>query len=348
MKEFVCALAAGLLALFPGRAVPDGEALQERILFWNLENFFDYHDGGGGESDRAFSARGERHWTRRRFYAKCNAVAKAVLWVASRQGGLPDVIALAEVENRFVLRKLLEETPLRKCDYRILHFDSPDPRGIDVALLYREQVFAVESARPVRVQGIGPGGDTLRTRDILSAVLLRKASGRRMALLVNHHPSKYGGGESGWKRRVAADQLRRTRDSLLSAGVTDIVAMGDFNDTPENPLFRILTGSGGFVNLAAPLSAQGRGTIRYNGRWELIDMFFVLPQRAAVSRMEILSVPFLTVHDRVHVGDKPLRTYVGPRYAGGVSDHCPILLQTRLPSGHGSAVPSGSSGKGLL
>ena len=102
--------------------------------------------------------------------------------------------------------------------------------------------------------------------------------------------------------------------------------MGDFNDTPDNEAFSIMSS---MDNLALPLYARGEGTIRYSGKWEMIDMFFV-PKEAAVpseSRaMEVLHVPFLTVRDNTHSGEKPLRTYSGPRYLGGVSDHCPILL----------------------
>ena len=110
---------------------PAGEV---SILFWNLENFFDWKAGNGGEE---FSSYGTRHWTKRKFEVKCNAVAKSLLWIADTEGGLPDIIGVAEVENRSVLQKLLEGTALRRAGYLIIHYDSPDPRGIDVALLYR-------------------------------------------------------------------------------------------------------------------------------------------------------------------------------------------------------------------
>ena len=109
-----------------------------RVLFWNLENFFDSRNDSTSVSDAEFSARGARHWNRKRFTAKNNAIAKGILWAASDQGGLPDVIGLAEVENAFVLRRLLQATALRKLDYGMVHFDSPDSRGIDVALRRRD------------------------------------------------------------------------------------------------------------------------------------------------------------------------------------------------------------------
>ena len=101
--------------------------------------------------------------------------------------------------------------------------------------------------------------------------------------------------------------------------------MGDFNDTPDAEAFTQLKEV--LVNVSEPLSAQGLGTIRFEGKWDLIDMFWVTPEMARNVSMEIVRVPFLTVRDNVHSGIKPLRTYSGPRYLGGVSDHCPILLK---------------------
>lgn len=104
--------------------------------------------------------------------------------------------------------------------------------------------------------------------------------------------------------------------------------MGDFNDTPDAEQFRMLDGL--LVNKAEGLHQRREGTIRYEGKWELIDMFMTSPSLAAESRMEIVRVPFLMTYEKKHPGDKPLRTYVGPRYTGGVSDHCPIVLRVHF------------------
>lgn len=304
------------------------------VMFWNLENFFDWRRDSLSlsESDAEFSSFGKRHWTRRKFMAKCNAVAKAVFWVNDTEGTLPDVIGVAEIENRFVLERLLKDTQLYKTDYRIVHFDSPDPRGIDVALLYRSSRLELLRSKPVRV---GSGEDPpFRTRDILLAEF-RRPGGDSVAFLVNHHPSKYGGKTSG-RREVALRCLRGTTDSLQKAGFMNIVAMGDFNDTPDNHAFGILTDGGEWplVGLAAPLAERGEGTIRYSGKWDLIDMFFVSRSIAGdgcrhIPEMKVLRVPFLMTRDNAHSGEKPLRTYSGPRYVGGVSDHCPIVVWIR-------------------
>ncbi len=295
-----------------------------RVMFWNLENFFDYRNDSTSVSDAEFSSFGERRWTRKRFNAKCNAIAKGILWAGSAEGGLPDVIGFAEVENAFVLRRLLQETALRKLDYEYVHFDSPDSRGIDVALLYRSSRLKLEDARPCH---LFQADTVMATRDIL----LCRFSGRfgPFSVLVNHHPSKYGGTTvSEPRRRLAVERLRFLADSLTALGENRIIATGDFNDTPANPVYKQLEPT--FVPQAVELFERGRGTIKFDGAWNLIDMFYVSPALSS-ARMSILYVPFLQVPDATHGGTKPLRTYTGPRYTGGVSDHCPVWLTVPLP-----------------
>ena len=295
-----------------------------RIMFWNLENFFDTRNGSLSASDEEFSARGARHWTKRRFQTKCNAIAKGVFWAGSREGGLPDIIGLAEVENEFALRRLLQTTALRKLDYQVVHFDSPDPRGIDVALLYRRERLTLVDSKPCHLYDRDSA--RMATRDILLC-RFKPALGREIAFLVNHHPSKYGGlEESEPRRRIAVERLRFLADSLQALDVRDIVAMGDFNDTPVNPVYKLLEPT--LINLATPLHQTGQGSIKYDGAWELIDLFFVTAGLAD-SEMKILQIPFLMIRDGGHAGTKPLRTYSGPRYLGGVSDHCPIWLDVK-------------------
>lgn len=286
------------------------------ILFWNLENYFDWRNDSTSVSDAEFSSRGARHWTRKRFLAKTNAIAKGILWA-----GAPDVIGLAEVENAFVLKQLLSETALRKLDYRIVHFDSPDPRGIDVALLYRSSRLVLADAAPCHL--FAEDSSVISTRDIMLARFIAPDGGD-IAFLVNHHPSKYGGtAVSEPRRQRAVLRLKQLADSLESVGITRLLAMGDMNDTPANPVFKLLEPT--LHNLAEPLHRQGEGTIKYDGAWELIDMFFASAP-ATVGPMQILHIPFLTTRDASHAGTKPLRTYSGPRYLGGVSDHCPIVI----------------------
>ena len=302
-------------------------------MFWNVENFFDWRNDSTTVSDAEFSAGGERHWTWRRFQAKANAFAKALLWIGSETGRLPDIVGLEEVENAFVLRQVLQKTALRKLDYKYVHFDSPDRRGIDVALLYRTSQLDLLSAKPCHLY---VADTVMATRDILLCVFRKDSAD--FAVLVNHHPSKYGGvAESEPRRRIAVERLRFLADSLAAAGVDRIIAGGDFNDTPDNPVFRLLEPA--LVPLYGELYRRGEGTIKYDGKWDLIDQIYISPAwfrgtgvpAGEFSRMRILRIPFLLTRDTSHSGEKPLRTYTGPRHTGGVSDHLPVLVEVVLP-----------------
>lgn len=297
------------------------------VMFWNVENFFDWRNDSTTVSDLEFSSAGERHWTWKRFQAKANAFAKALFWVEGETGRLPDVVGLEEVENAFVLRQVLQKTSLRKTDYKYVHYDSPDRRGIDVALLYRSSVLELIDSKPCHLYA----ADTvMATRDVLLCVFRRNSPDSTvMSVLVNHHPSKYGGAtESEPRRRIAVERLRFLADSLASLGIDRIIVGGDFNDTPDNPVFRLLEPA--LRPLHMELFRRGQGTIKFDGKWELIDHGYVSPAWSTPT-MRILRIPFLLTRDSAHSGEKPLRTYTGPRYTGGISDHLPVLLEVRFP-----------------
>ena len=320
MKKMICMIMLSILMKINGYTESNNKEML--LMFWNVENFFDYVDGGTGESDKEFSSFGGRRWSKRKFYAKCDAIAKSIFWAGEECGRMPDAIGFAEVENKGVLYKLLNSTLLRKYDYRIVHFDSGDRRGIDVALLYRESVFEKVS---VSLKVPEENGRKITTRDILQ-VCLKSGMGQNINLIVNHHPSKFGGaGASAARREAAMLALRQMCDSLVAVGEPHIVAMGDFNDNPDGNQFNMLDGI--LANMSESLYAQGLGTIRYEGRWDLIDMFLVSPDLAVSCRMDILQIPFIMTYEKKYPGFKPLRTYSGPRYIGGVSDHCPIILK---------------------
>ena len=296
------------------------------IVFWNLENFFDYQDDGTGESDTEFSSAGSRRWTSKRFYQKCNLVAKSLFWTGDKYGKMPDVIGVAEVENREVLTRMLSSTLLRKYDYKIVHRDSKDRRGIDVALLYRSSKFEL-----IDISYHTPyfNGEQMSTRDILNVRLRNISDGHIYDFSVNHHPSKYGGSKESESRRITVmEVLAGICDSLYThapeSKYKGIVAMGDFNDNPSGSQFDLLEGK--LKNACTDIYEKGEGSIRFEGRWDLIDMFWVSETMYSESTAEVLRIPFLMTRDRKHPGEKPLRTYSGPRYLGGVSDHCPVVL----------------------
>ena len=298
---------------------------QMLAMFWNLENFFDWTDNGTGESDAEFSSYGKKHWTRKKFYTKCDMVSKAIFKIGESHARMPDVIGLAEIENKGVLQKLLSSTLLRKCGYKIVHFDSRDRRGIDVAFLYREPLFELLSAS---LRTPEYNGEKLSTRDMLHISLKSMNNGVIFDFIVCHHPSKFGGEKASENRRYAAmESLKHMCDSLSGR---NLIVMGDFNDIPSAAQFGILEGV--LVNKAYDLFEAHKGTIRYEGKWELIDMFLVSPDMDSRTEMMIEEIPFLMVREGKHAGEKPHRTYSGPRYIGGVSDHLPVALSF-MPSG---------------
>ena len=297
----ILVLALSAVFSLPLPAWPDSLA----VMFWNLENFYDCTDSGMSGSDREFSPDGERRWTKSRYWRKCHGVAKTVLWIADRYGAAPGVIGVAEVENRSVMQSVIRGTVLRKYGYVQIHEDSPDRRGIDVALLYRSDLFSEICHKAVGVNR-DLDGNTLQTRDILYVCLECRSGGERLHFLVNHHPSKIGGKAD--RREAAMRRMLETADSLLSAGHERILAIGDFNDELWPP--------------------DGAGTLKYNGRWEKIDGFFSFGDFEI--REEVFVHPLLLTEDKVFGGMKPRRCFVGPRYEGGVSDHLPIILEILL------------------
>ena len=254
------------------------------LVSWNVENFMDYRGDTTGR------------YTRKRFYTKCNAVSKTIFLIADQQGRMPDAIALMEVGDRFVLQQLISSTPLRKLDYAITHFDSPDHRGIDCALLWRKSKLKLLRAAPRHLTD--SSGAILPTRDIL----LAEFDG--LDILVNHHPSKVGSGSSA-RRRTAMSVMTHLMDSLAAEGHRYIISVGDFNDDVwKDP--------------------HARGTIKYNGAWEKIDGYF---SRGELTVKEtVFDSPLLSEPDRTYGGTKPHRSFSGPRWLGGVSDHYPVLL----------------------
>ena len=293
------------------------EILLLLVMFWNVENYFDTYDNPS-TSDEEFTPTGDNRWSWKRFEKKRDDIAKTLLLAADEYGELPGIIGLAEIENSFVLQQLLEETLLARVGYKYIHKDSPDSRGIDVALLYREEKFKplhtkyIEASFPTRdvlyTKGVADGKDTLH-------------------IMVNHWPSKRGNeSSSGKKREYVSLMVSRTVDSILrSSPDANILLMGDFNDTPDSGPLQNL---GQLTNLAQ--KAKGaEGTYKYQHDWSIIDQILVSENMVARTgkRMDIFAPESLFTEDAAYMGIKPKRTYSGPRYLGGVSDHLPVLLK---------------------
>lgn len=299
------------------------------VAWWNVENLFDTRDDPHTNDDE-FTPTGERHWTRKKFDAKLQGLFKTITLM-----NMPDVVGLGEVENKYVLRELCKGTPLGQVGYRYVHYDSPDPRGIDVALLYRSDRFTVDSSRPISVSDSSIG---FYTRDIL-LVEGHTTDGDTVCLLLNHWPSKRGGEEADQHRIEIAQQLRELMLELQQQHPTAaIVAMGDLNSTSaEAPVAEGLGMGGdsisadGIRNLTLRLPRDW-GSYKYQGQWRYIDHVLLLaPEPWMVGELKLIRFDHLLTPDGNRPGVRPLRTYVGPRYTGGLSDHLPLLLRLKYP-----------------
>ena len=289
-----------------------GGVLSLFILFWNVECLFDPFNDPLKDDDE-FTPAAERHWTWSRFEKKRDGIAQTILAVADETDDLPALVGLAEVENRLVVSQLVRKTMLEELGYGYVHRESPDARGIDVALLYRKDLLQVAAVDSLRVPNVV-------TRDILYVKMLFQKRDS-LHVFVVHLPSKRGGEKASQGRRdAAAAVLQLAVDSLLAADPSRrIVVMGDFNDTD----CRVTGLAVPPFNGPKPVS----GTLRYHGRWEQIDWFFIAPALRDSAAMQIFAPPFLLEPDASYLGAKPRRTYLGPRYNGGLSDHLPIYMK---------------------
>jgi len=293
----------------------------------NCENLFDYYDDEG-KDDAEYLPEATRHWTKKRYWRKLNNIAQELL--STSDEGIPDLIALCEVENDSVLHDLTHRSLFRNAGYEYLMTSSPDLRGIDVALLYSPFSFAPIRSYPLRVtpiKGMRP------TRDILY-VCGETVSGDTLHVFVVHLPSRYGGERySRPFRQAATDRLCQSLDSITSLNPeAQILIAGDFNDGAESPALRQIC-QHGILNLTKDAKAQNgvRGTYRYKGEWESID--HILGSLYIYNKVDtafIHSLKFLLEDEKLYGGFRPRRTYNGMRYQPGYSDHLPLVVRLRL------------------
>lgn len=313
------------------------ESTRIDLLWYNVENLFDpFHDTL--KLDQEFTLTGARHWTWQKMERKIDGICKVI--VASGKFEPPMIVGLCEVENGLVLGQLVYKSPLSKFEYRIVHQESPDFRGIDVALLYRSKRLWLKNSRFIRSYEF----DDHPSRDILYAKFLVDGTDS-LHIFLNHWPSKYGGAlETEQARSYAATVLAMALDSVLSCdSMANIVVLGDFNDEPTNvAVQKILKArdlasqslKGNLVNISSLLYANGMGTHKYQGHWAVIDQ--VMVSKALFSEYNALHVSlnscrvfaprFLLEPDENYTGERPFRTFIGFRYHGGFSDHLPVLF----------------------
>jgi predicted extracellular nuclease len=306
------------------------------VVFYNVENLFDIINNQGAR-DGEFTPAGENKWTTERYLKKLNDIAKVLSSVNKNE--LPEIIGLCEIENRTVLNDLLKTESLKKGKYEVAHFESPDYRGIDCALLYRPDEFRLISKRPVRVSF--PDDPEYSTRDILY-VKGKTLNNEEFHIFVNHWPSRIGGLEETEKKRVAvAGILKSKTDSVLQQNPeANILIMGDMNDEPSNKsLSAVLgaknpeTGIAPLVNVMFPQHVEKNGSYNYRGNWNMLDNIIVSDDMLDGKGFRCIDRKGYVFHEpwmeyKAENGTvSPNRTYGGPNYYGGVSDHFPVYVK---------------------
>lgn len=313
------------------------------VAFYNLENLFDFEDDPiTFDDDR--TPTGKDHWTEEIYHDKLKNMAQVISEIgADVTGTSPVLIGVCEVENRRVLEDLINQEALSNKDYGIVHFDSPDRRGIDVALLYQKKLFIPTNyeAHELKIYDDNDVSKRIYTRDqlLVSGML----DGEKIHLIVNHWPSRSGGeARSRFKRIKAAKLNKQIIDSLFSEDpYAKIITMGDFNDDPTSPsLSKVLkpkkdkedVGVKELYNPMEDMFKKGLGTLAYRDGWNLFDQMIV---SAELTKTDYSSYRFYKagIYNKSYLANPrgrykgyPYRSYADGGYTGGYSDHFPVYL----------------------
>ena len=315
-------------------AASDHASRRYVVAFYNVEDLFDTADDPH-TADEEMLPLADRRWTEERYRAKLRSLARVISEMGAAEG-LPVLIGLAEVENRAVVEELAAEPSIAAAGYAVCHADSPDTRGIDVAFMYRPDMLHLENFRTVRA-ACGTA-----TRDL--AILEGRICGERFCVVAVHFPSRRAGEWSEAQRRVCARQVRDIADSVRRAdAAVKVIVMGDMNDEPNDRSVardlgarrRVRDDGSGFYNPFAMKRRAGRGTYRYDGRWNMLDQIIVSPNLVRpdgdgslhlcrIGRGRALGSVFRRKW-MLRRGE-PFATYRGSDYLGGVSDHLPVYV----------------------
>ena len=301
-----------------------------RLVTYNVENLFDCKDDSL-TSDETFLPTSLRHWSEYRYWNKLHAISRALTAIGGDRA--PELVALCEVENDSVLYDLTRRSSLRTIRYDYLVTSSADPRGIDVALLYKPTHYRPFTHKVLRLPPDQIDEGT-HTRDVL-CVSGELVTGDTLDVLVCHLPSRLNGRKSARLRQRVVSLMCSAIDSISALRVMPhIVVMGDFNDTPDKPALRPLFDNGRMVCITGKLS----GSYRYKGQWEQIDHVYLSPKLIDSTHTLHLSprgawvatYDFLIEPEPLYGGCRPLRTYNGMRYLGGTSDHLPVCFDLQF------------------
>lgn len=328
------------VTLFATAAKPAGKKMQAAgIAFYNLENLFDTIPNNPENRDLEFTPDGKNQWDGRKYWSKIHNMAQAISHFTTRTTpNGPAIIGVSEIENRSVLEDLVADPQISKWNLQIVHHDSPDARGVDVGLLYNPKYFKVENVTNHRLTAV-----SFRTRDQMCVV--GSLMGQRIAVIVNHWPSRLGGQEQSSPNREAAAELCKTiADSLWRTDPDmGVIIMGDLNDDPQDKSCAKVLGAKrdikdadehGFYNPWWEMLDKGIGTLAYKSQWNLFDQIIVSGNIANGAdtkwhyyKAMVHNFDFLKDTQGSRQG-YPLRTFSAGSFLNGYSDHFPteILL----------------------
>ena len=313
------------------------------VAFWNFENLFDIYDDPETH-DEEFTPEGVKKWNEVKYQKKLSNMERVIFDMAAINKDYPVVIGLSEIENRSVLEDFVAQPKLKGAKYRICHYDSPDARGVDVAFLYRADVFKLEGSDNIKLNV--PELPNFRTRDLV--VMWGTIEGEPFYFLVSHWPSRLGGKEaSQFKRDACARQIREIKDSLLQANpATKVVVMGDFNDDATDASLVKIMGAkgklkelqtGDFFNPYYQMLKAGLGTLAYQDSWNLFDNICVTENlvNGTYGKLRLIkgkkfygnifTRPYMLQQEGQYKG-YPLRTFVTNNFQNGFSDHFPVYI----------------------
>lgn len=334
-RYFVIALAALILLLSCSKE-KRANRRNLTVAFYNVENLFDTVDEPG-KNDEEFTPASEKKWDEERYLKKLNDISAVLSSVNETE--LPEIIGLCEVENEKVLVDLARTEKLAEGNYRVVHHESFDFRGIDCALLYRPDEFRVTTHFPVRISF--KNDPDYKTRDILY-VKGKTRNREEFHIFVNHWPSRIGGEEKTEPDRVeVANILRAKIDSVRHTNRNaKIIVMGDMNDEPANKSLSETLGAGipgengaELVNLMYPDDLQNKGSYNFRGNWNMLDNLVVSSNLLDKKGFQCTDKKGYIFHRewmeyKNNRGEiSPNRTYGGPNYYGGVSDHFPVYFK---------------------
>jgi hypothetical protein len=307
-------------------------------MFYNTENLFDTIDDPL-TSDNEFLPGAQSRWNKGKYYKKLRSIYQVIAAVGEERP--PEIIGFAEIENKKVLNDLISKTPLEKYPYKIIHKESPDQRGIDVGLIYRADMVTCTSFDFITIHF--PGNKNKTTRDILYFKAL--INNDTLHVFVNHWPSRRGGQKkSDPARFIVAGVLKHKIDSLFKLNSkANIAITGDFNDEPQDKSLSSILGA---CKDAAQIQTRSLynlswskkincncGTYRLGNTWEMLDQFIVSGSLLSTGNIStclecyhIGEFKFLLNEDNKYGGYRPYRTFLGPAYKGGFSDHLPVYL----------------------